>query len=143
MKHLLVLGLTSCAFLLLATLACRYDVARHDARTAEAALQLSQELLKFELSYLQAAQALLQLSGEERLLEEVQSYESRRQLLTTKDEQEALFQNLVTRIKAQLLLRMDKGMSESLAQEWRRSADQMQGALTRRMQVLREMPSQP
>lgn len=139
MRHLFVLGMTSLVFLVLTAAAYRYDVARHDDKTAEATRQLSQELLKFELKYLQAAQVLLQLGGDEQLLSDVKAYESRRLSLTDRDQQEALFQSLVTRVRAQLLVKMDEGSSEPLAQEWRRATDQMQGALTRRTQVLAEI----
>lgn len=145
MRHVLVLVLTSIFFAFMTAVAWQHDTARARQESSEKKQAMDARLQALETDYLKAARSLLALVPPARspapltnedLQAEIDtvlaSFESVRGI----EAREAAFDTMVVHIHDVLLRVEPERFGNSIAQEWRRQNDRMNGALHRRSLLL-------
>ena len=137
MRHVILLTVATALLASLTWMAWRSDQARLQTAQATIAQQISDDAKVLEQQYLTHARTLIGLlDPADPLLSDISAAQPALATMPALAERDALFQDLVTRIRARLLRAPDPSQSELLLQEWRRLTDQMNGALHRRQQLL-------
>lgn len=143
MRHAVILGLTSLLFALLTGMAYQFDLARQHAAHEQRYTEVNANIRSLESLYVTQARALIgALNPQDPLLEALDNAASTLAATTSLTERDTHFQTLVTQVRTKLLTTPTEQMSEPMRQEWRRSTDQMNGALHRRQRLLAQLSGQ-
>ncbi len=147
MRHAVVLLLASLFFALMTAVTWQHDTARALQDKRERQQAMDTRLLALETDYLRGARSLLALvpaglspaqASMGPLLEEIDTALVDFASTSDIDAREVAFDSLVTRI-GEVLLRVEpETFGNSIAQEWRRQNDRMNGALHRRSLLLEQ-----
>lgn len=144
MRHAIILGLATLCFAALGVLAYQFDLARQSATQGQHYTDINNDLHKLETQYLTLAHALIAaLDPQDPLLRELDSAPAALNAIPRANDRDLHFQALVGKVRAKLLSAPTAQMSDPLLQEWRRSTDQMNGALHRRQRLLPQLHDLP
>jgi hypothetical protein len=145
MRHVAILLLASLGFAFMTAVAWQHDTARALQGKRERQQAMDTRLLALETDYLRGARSLLALvpadhspaqSSMASLLEEIDAVLAHAASASNIDAREAAFDAVVARIGDVLLRVEPEAFGNSIAQEWRRQNDRMNGALHRRKLLL-------
>lgn len=148
MRHVLILLLASVFFALVTTLAWHHDTANATQAQRERQQALDTRLVAIETEYLQGARRLLALvpagaapeqASNDALLAAVDTALATLASTPDRDAREVAFDALAERLGEVLLRVAPETFGDSIAQEWRRQNDRMNGALHRRRVLLEQI----
>ena len=147
MRHALILFLASAFFALVTTAAWHYDTSRATQVARERQQAIDARLQELETDYLQGARSLLALvpadlatghPSKEDLLAQIDAMLASPASSLDRNARDIAFDDLVGRVRDVLLRVAPETFGDSIAQEWRRQNDRMNGALHRRNLLLEQ-----
>lgn len=149
MRHLLILGVASIVFALMTAVAWQHDTDRAMQAQRDKQQAIDGRLLALEMEYLQGAQTLLTViagrwssggspnagsmaSSPNELLDAIGNALAAFPDMQDNRAREMVFDNLEKRVRGVLLQHDPARFGDTVAQEWRRQTDRMNGVLHRR-----------
>ena len=144
MRHAIILGGFSLLFAVLMGFAYQYDQSRHNANIAGQQAALDAELDRLESQFLTQAYTLLTLAKPgDPLLAELDAAKAALAGVPEFTQRDDRFQQLAGAVRTAVLSASTTHLNEPQLQEWRRTQDQMNGALHRREVLLKEHRAAP